>query len=65
MPEPFKTQVRIAFADSINVLWQTMIGIAAIGFLSCFLMKEVPMQSDLDENWGLEESAKSEQSDSL
>jgi len=55
MEEPPKTQVRVEFADSISVLWQTMIGIAGIGLLSCFPMKEIPMKSDLDENWGLEE----------
>ena len=59
MEEPLKTQLRVAFADSISVLWQTMIGIAGIGFLSCLLMREIPLKSDLDENWQMEESKES------
>lgn len=54
MSEPLKSELRVAFADSISVLWQTMIGVAGIGFLACFLMEEVQMKSELDENWGLE-----------
>lgn len=37
LTEPLKSELRSAFANSISVLWQTMIGISGIGFLACFL----------------------------
>lgn len=55
LPEPTRTDVRIAFADSIRVIWQVMIGIASIGLLSTLLMKGLPLHTQVDEKWGLEE----------
>ncbi|CDO72013.1 hypothetical protein BN946_scf184943.g48 [Trametes cinnabarina] len=55
LPEPLKDQVRDAFADSLKVLWEVMIAIAGVGFLSAFLMREIPMQRSVDEAWGLEQ----------
>lgn len=34
-PEPVRTQVRIAFADSIRVIW-----LVVIPFVSCFFLKK-------------------------
>ena len=53
-PEPLKSELRGAFADSISVLWQSMIGISGIGLLACLLMRNVPMRSEVDKSWGLE-----------
>ncbi|OSC99593.1 iron permease [Trametes coccinea BRFM310] len=55
LAEPLKDQVRNAFADSLKVLWEVMIAISGVGFLSAFLMREIPMQRSVDEAWGLEE----------
>ncbi|KAI0341086.1 iron permease [Trametopsis cervina] len=54
LPKPIQTQVRIAFSDSMKVLWYTMIGISGVGLATVLLMKEVPMRTDVDEQWGLE-----------
>lgn len=46
----------MAFADSLAVLWEVMIGIAVLGLLSVLLMRELPLQNVLDEEWGLRDS---------
>ncbi|KAJ7279698.1 iron permease [Mycena rebaudengoi] len=40
LPEPLRSEVRVAFADSLAVIWQTMIGLAGLGLLLSFMMKE-------------------------
>ncbi|TBU55384.1 MFS general substrate transporter [Dichomitus squalens] len=58
LEEPLRTQVRDAFAASLKVVWQTMIGISGVGLLSVGLMKEVPMQGQVDETYGLHTETK-------
>ena len=58
IPEPTRTEVREAFAASIAVIWQVMIGVASIGLVASVFMKSLPLHTSLDENWGLEEAAK-------
>ncbi|KAM5544688.1 hypothetical protein V8D89_001586 [Ganoderma adspersum] len=53
LAEPMKAAVRAAFADSLGVLWEVMIGIAGVGFLTAWMMREVGLQQITDENWGL------------
>lgn len=55
LAEPLRTQVRDAFAESLVVLWQVLLGISALGLLSTTFMKEVPMQTVSDERFGLNE----------
>jgi len=55
LAEPLRDQVRVAFSDSLKVLWQTLLGISALGLLSTLMMKEVPMQTVADERYGLNE----------
>ncbi|KAJ6551925.1 MFS general substrate transporter [Mycena capillaripes] len=52
---PLRNEVRAAFADSMAVIWQTMIGVAGLGLLFSFLMAEVPMGTTVDENYTLNE----------
>ncbi|TBU29033.1 major facilitator superfamily domain-containing protein [Dichomitus squalens] len=59
LQEPLRSQVRDAFAGSIAVIWQVMIGIAGAGLLSSLAMKNVQMGSKVDEKWGLEKGEKS------
>jgi len=56
LSEPLKSEVQAAFADSLDVLWEVMIGIAGLGLLSSLMMREVPMQLVSDQNWGLDDS---------
>ncbi|KAI0763283.1 iron permease [Trametes elegans] len=53
LPEPLQTEVRVAFADSMSVVWKAMIGFSGAGFLTLFLLREVPMQKHTDETYGL------------
>ncbi|KAI0363645.1 iron permease [Pilatotrama ljubarskyi] len=54
LDEPLRTEVREAFAASMAVVWKAMIGFSAAGFLTLFLLKEVPMQKHTDETYGLQ-----------
>jgi hypothetical protein len=52
---PLRKQVQAAFADSMAVIWQVMIGIAGLGFLLSLLMAEVPMDTTVDQSYALKE----------
>ncbi|KAJ7181547.1 iron permease [Mycena crocata] len=52
---PLRAEVQAAFADSMAPIWETMIGITALGFLLSFLIKEVPMTTTVDESYALKE----------
>ena len=54
LDEPLKDQVRNAFGESLQVVWQTMIGISGLGLLSAMLMKGLPLHTEVDEKWALE-----------
>ncbi|GAA5852481.1 hypothetical protein JCM9279_003464 [Rhodotorula babjevae] len=57
--EPLRTEVQIAFNDSLVVLWQVLIGISGLGFLVSLGLKHIPLTMELDsENWGLEQKKK-------
>lgn len=56
--EPVKTQVRVAFAESIKTIWQVMLGIACLGFVVSLAIKSLPLTMETDENWGMEETKK-------
>ncbi|KAJ7658380.1 iron permease [Mycena polygramma] len=52
---PLRKEVEKAFAKSMAVIWQTMLGISVLGFFLIMLMKEVPMGTTVDENYALRE----------
>ncbi|EIW57898.1 iron permease [Trametes versicolor FP-101664 SS1] len=58
LDEPLRTEVRIAFAESMAVVWKAMIGFSAAGFLTLFLLREVPMQKHTDETYGLQDGVR-------
>nr|VWO94563.1 Threonine dehydratase (EC (Threonine deaminase) [Ganoderma boninense] len=53
LPEPLRTEIQDAFADSFSVIWKVMVGFCGAGLLSVFLLEEVPMLQDTDETYGL------------
>ena len=55
LEEPLRTQVRVAFADGIRIIWFVMIGISAAGLLSTLLMPDIPMQAKMDQKWSVEQ----------
>lgn len=50
LEEPLKTTVRVAFAESLKVFWQVLIGVAGLGFVSCAFMKGLPLHTKLAED---------------
>ncbi|KAF8837708.1 MFS general substrate transporter [Paxillus ammoniavirescens] len=47
------TQVQEAFAGGMMVMWQVLLGIAALGLLSSIPMKGLPLTSSIDEDWAI------------
>ena len=54
LPEPLRTAVRAAFADSMATIWKAMTGICALGLLSVLVLAEVPMPTHKDDKYGLQ-----------
>ncbi|KAJ7050318.1 major facilitator superfamily domain-containing protein, partial [Mycena amicta] len=54
LEEPLRTQVRVAFADSLRVVWSTAAGIAGLGLCTSLLMKHYPLHTSVDEKWGMD-----------
>ncbi|KAJ7598412.1 iron permease [Mycena floridula] len=54
LPEPLRSQVRVAFASSMATIWKVMIGFAGAGLISVAFLKEVPMRTHTDETFGLQ-----------
>ncbi|KAF4564674.1 hypothetical protein EYR40_010842 [Pleurotus pulmonarius] len=52
---PLQSDVRRIFAEGLALIWRIMIAFCAVGFLTCLLMREVPMRTALDEAWGLKD----------
>ena len=57
LPEPQRSQVRAAFADGFRVIWEVMIAIAGLGLVSSLFMKALPLHTQIDERWGIDEHA--------
>lgn len=55
LPEPLKTTVRDAYADSTAKIWEVMCGIAAIGLIASLFMESLPLHTEVDRKWGLEQ----------
>ena len=54
LPEPARSEVRQAFAESVTVIWQVMTGIAGIGLVASLAMKGLPLHTEVDEKWGMQ-----------
>ena len=55
MHEPEKTAVRVAFSHGTQLIWRVMIGLSVAGLLTCLLMREEEMQTEMDETWAMSE----------
>ncbi|KAJ6472375.1 hypothetical protein C8R47DRAFT_728313 [Mycena vitilis] len=58
LDEPLRTEVRVAFADSLKVVWWTTTGVAGLGVLACLSMKHYQLHTAVDNEWGMEEIEK-------
>lgn len=53
LDEALRKEVQRAFAESMAVIWETMIGVSALGLLASLMMEEMPMGTTVDENYAL------------
>lgn len=51
-------EVRIAFADSLGILWNIMAGVCGLGLIVSLLMRHYDLNTRVDEDWGLQERNK-------
>lgn len=56
LEEPFRSQVRVAFAESLRAYWLVLMSVGASGLVAAFFMKALPLHTAMDRNWGLEET---------
>ena len=54
LPDALRVPVRVAFAQSVDRVFQVMAGIAGIGFIASFFMEGLPLHTQTDKKWGLE-----------
>jgi hypothetical protein len=47
LPQPLRDEVRHAFAASIIVIWKVLAGIAALGVVSCLLMRGLSLDDPI------------------
>ncbi|KAF7794869.1 hypothetical protein EIP86_006011 [Pleurotus ostreatoroseus] len=62
LAEPLKGQIQSAFAESVAVVWKVILGIGGIGTLASIFMRGLPLHTEVDEKWGLEERRSRHQS---
>ena len=53
--EPFKRDVQDTFAEALEVVWQTVLGIAFAGFLGSLGMRQLTLHTQIDEEWSRED----------
>ena len=51
LPQPLKSGIQDAYARSLQVVWEVLIGVGGIGFLSSLLMEGLPLHGKLDKEW--------------
>lgn len=54
-----RADVQVAFAHATQVIWKVMLGISAVGMLTCIPMREEKLRESLDKQWGLKEGNES------
>lgn len=54
-PAEVGNPIRVAFSDSIRVIWYVMIGIAGLGLAASLLVKSFALDRPVDETWGMQE----------
>ncbi|GAA6020021.1 hypothetical protein JCM10207_006761 [Rhodosporidiobolus poonsookiae] len=52
---PWNTLVRMAFADSLRTLWLVCCAVSGVGLVLSVFIKSIPLATESDENWGLED----------
>ncbi|KAF8151940.1 iron permease [Mycena galopus ATCC 62051] len=55
LPVELQLEVRTLFASALATLWRVMAGISGVGLVASLMMRQVPMHTYTDENWGVAE----------
>ncbi|TFK39902.1 MFS general substrate transporter [Crucibulum laeve] len=58
MAQPLKSEVQTAFVRGFRVLWIAIEIFCAVGILSIFVMKDIPLRKTVDKRWGLNREEK-------
>ncbi|KAJ7480175.1 MFS general substrate transporter [Mycena galericulata] len=58
MAQPLKGDVQQAFRDSMRLAWVVMEAVCAVGLLTFFFMKDIPLGRTTDKQWTLKEKVK-------
>lgn len=53
LPQETLSEIQVAFAESLAVLWRVLAAISAGGLLVSLFMKGLPLHSTLDADWAL------------
>lgn len=56
LQDPFRSQVRIAFAESLQSYWLVLMSVAAAGLVAALFMEALPLHTVMDRSWGLEDN---------
>ena len=54
-PPQTLSEIRVAFADSLAVLWRVLAAISGIGLLVSLFMRGLPLHDTLDADWVLKD----------
>ncbi|KAI0729744.1 iron permease [Fomitopsis betulina] len=57
LPEPLRTEVRVAFATSLRTVWEVLLAVSSLGLVASLLMKALPLHSAVDDKWVLQQEA--------
>ncbi|KAF8548720.1 MFS general substrate transporter [Imleria badia] len=61
LPPQTLSEVQVAFAESLAVLWRVLTAISGVGLVSSLFMRDLALHNTLDEDWGLK-NGKTDQS---
>ena len=50
-----KVEVRETFGEALKVVWQVVLGIAGVGFMSSLGMRQLQLHTNIDQDWGMED----------
>ncbi|KAH9956870.1 iron permease [Russula dissimulans] len=57
LEQPFRDEVRKAFAESFSVVWWVTLALAIAGSLCTIGMEQLPLHAEVDKDWGTEDAA--------
>ncbi|KAH9954080.1 iron permease [Russula dissimulans] len=57
LEQPFRDEVRKAFAESFSIVWWTTLAVAIAGSLCTIGMKQLQLHTEVDKDWGAEDAA--------